>query len=41
MNYFEYEEDFSDYNAEELLNLSLTYLIDVEDLLDVNTASDY
>ena len=41
MNYFNDEEDFSRYDAEELLNLSLTYLIDVEDLTDVNTANEY
>jgi len=32
MNYFNEEEDFSQYNEEELLNISLTYLIDMEDL---------
>jgi hypothetical protein len=32
MNYFNDEEDFSQYNEEELLNISLTYLIDMEDL---------
>ena len=41
MNYFNEEEDFSRYDEEELLNISLTYLIDREDLLDVNTVSDY
>lgn len=41
MNYFNESEDFSRYDDEELLNLSLTYLIDVEDLIDVNAASDY
>ena len=39
MNYFNDEEDFSRYDAEELMCLSLTYLIDVEDL--VNADSDY
>ena len=32
MNYFNEEEDFSQYNEEELLTISLTYLIDMEDL---------
>jgi len=32
MIYFNEEEDFSQYNEEELLNISLTYLIDMEDL---------
>jgi len=32
MNYFNEEEDFSQYNEEELLAISLTYLIDMEDL---------
>jgi hypothetical protein len=32
MNYFNEEEDFSQYSEEELINISLTYLIDMEDL---------
>ena len=37
MNYFNEEEDFSRYDAEELLTLSLTYLIDVEDLISADS----
>jgi hypothetical protein len=41
MTYFkDVDEDFSRYDDEELLNLSLTYLIDVEDLINVNAASE-
>ena len=39
MNFFKDDEDFSRYDEEELLNISLTYLIDREDLLTVNTVN--
>ena len=42
MNFFkDADEDFSRYDEEELLTISLTYLIDREDLLTVNTVNDY
>ena len=41
MNYFNEEADFSRYDEVELLTLSLTYLVDIEDLTVNTVDSDY